>query len=60
MAIKSYKPTTPSRRNMTSNAFVELTTDKPEKSLLVAKNRTGGRNAQGKITVRHRGCGAKI
>jgi len=59
MAIKSYKPTTPSRRNMTSNAFVELTTDKPEKSLLVAKNRTGGRNAQGKITVRHRGGGAK-
>lgn len=59
MAIKSYKPTTPSRRNMTSNAFVEITTDKPEKSLLVAKNRTGGRNAQGKITVRHRGGGAK-
>lgn len=59
MAIKGYKPTTPSRRNMTVNAFVELTTDKPEKSLLVAKNRTGGRNAQGKITVRHRGGGAK-
>jgi large subunit ribosomal protein L2 len=59
MAIKSYKPTTPSRRNMTVNAFVELTTDKPHKSLLVAKNRTGGRNAQGKITVRHRGGGAK-
>lgn len=59
MAIKTYKPTTPSRRNMTSNAFVEITTDKPEKSLLVAKNRTGGRNAQGKITVRHRGGGAK-
>lgn len=59
MAIKGYKPTTPSRRNMTVNAFVELTTDKPEKSLLVSKNRTGGRNAQGKITVRHRGGGAK-
>lgn len=59
MAIKSYKPTTPSRRNMTSNAFVELTTDKPQKSLLVAKNRINGRNAQGKITVRHRGGGAK-
>ena len=59
MAIKSYKPTTPSRRNMTSNAFVELTTDKPHKSLLVAKNRINGRNAQGKITVRHRGGGAK-
>lgn len=59
MAIKSYKPTTPSRRHMTVNAFVEITTDKPEKSLLVAKNRTAGRNAQGKITVRHRGGGAK-
>ncbi|HSL85986.1 MAG TPA: 50S ribosomal protein L2, partial [Bacteroidales bacterium] len=59
MAIKGYKPTTPSRRNMTVNAFVEITTDKPLKSLLVSKNRTGGRNAQGKITVRHRGGGAK-
>jgi large subunit ribosomal protein L2 len=59
MAIRTYKPTTPSRRNMTVNAFVEITTDKPEKSLLVAKNRTAGRNAQGKITVRHRGGGAK-
>lgn len=59
MAIKSYKPTTPSRRHMTVNAFVEITTDKPEKSLLVAKNITAGRNAQGKITVRHRGGGAK-
>lgn len=59
MAIKSYKPTTPSRRHMTVNAFVEITTDKPEKSLLVAKNRTAGRNSQGKITVRHRGGGAK-
>lgn len=59
MAIKTYKPTTPSRRHMTVNAFVEITTDKPEKSLLVAKNRTAGRNAQGKITVRHRGGGAK-
>lgn len=59
MAIKSYKPTTPSRRNMTSNAYVEVTTDKPEKSLLVVKNRTAGRNAHGKITVRHRGGGAK-
>jgi len=59
MAIKTYKPTTPSRRHMTVNAFAEITTDKPEKSLLVAKNRTAGRNAQGKITVRHRGGGAK-
>lgn len=59
MAIKSFKPTTPSRREMTMSTFEEITTDKPEKSLLVEQKRTGGRNAQGKITVRHRGGGAK-
>ena len=59
MAIKKFNPTTPSRRNMTMADFEEITTDKPEKSLLVAKKRTGGRNAQGKITVRHHGGGAK-
>ena len=59
MAVRGFRPTTPSRRHMTVNAFVEITTDKPEKSLLVAKNRTAGRNAQGKITVRHRGGGAR-
>jgi len=59
MAIKKFNPTTPSRRNMTMADFKEITTDKPEKSLLVAKTRKGGRNAQGKITVRHHGGGAK-
>lgn len=59
MAVKSFKPTTPSRRQMTVSTFEEITTDKPEKSLLVDQKRTGGRNAHGKITVRHRGGGAK-
>ena len=59
MAIKKFNPTTPSRRNMTMATFEEITTDIPEKSLLVAKKETGGRNAQGKITVRHHGGGAK-
>ncbi|MFC0905299.1 50S ribosomal protein L2 [Clostridium sp. MT-14] len=59
MAIKGFKPTTPSRRHMTVNAFEEITTDMPEKSLLVALKRSGGRNAHGKITVRHIGGGTK-
>jgi large subunit ribosomal protein L2 len=59
MGIKKFRPTTPSRRNMTSADFVEITTDKPHKALLVSQKRSGGRNNQGKITVRHRGGGAK-
>jgi len=59
MAIKKFRPTTPSRRNMTMADFKEITTDKPQKSLLVSTKRSGGRNNQGKITVRHRGGGAK-
>ncbi|MCB2306690.1 50S ribosomal protein L2 [Clostridium estertheticum] len=59
MAIKKFRPTTPSRRNMTMSDFEEITTDKPLKSLLVSTKRHGGRNNQGKITVRHRGGGAK-
>ncbi|MBU5591745.1 50S ribosomal protein L2 [Clostridium sp. MSJ-4] len=59
MAVKTFKPTTPSRREMTMPTFEEITTDKPEKSLLVALNKSGGRNAHGKITVRHHGGGAK-
>jgi large subunit ribosomal protein L2 len=59
MAIKKFRPTTPSRRNMTMADFKEITTDKPLKSLLVSQKRSGGRNSQGKITVRHRGGGAK-
>ncbi|MBC2579654.1 50S ribosomal protein L2 [Clostridium sp. DJ247] len=59
MAVKGFNPTTPSRREMTVSTFEEITTNVPEKSLLVAKKRSGGRNAQGKITVRHIGGGAK-
>lgn len=59
MGIKIFKPTTPSRRHMSVNTFEEITTDNPQKSLLVALSRSGGRNSQGKITVRHRGGGAK-
>ncbi|MCT8976507.1 50S ribosomal protein L2 [Clostridium sp. CX1] len=59
MAVKGFNPTTPSRRQMTMSTFEEITTNVPEKSLLVSKKRTGGRNANGKITVRHIGGGAK-
>ena len=59
MAVKGFRPTTPSRRNMTVSTFEEITTDIPEKSLLDVKKRSGGRNANGKITVRHIGGGAK-
>ena len=57
MAVKKFRPTTPSRRQMTMATFDEITTNSPEKSLLVSLKKTGGRNAQGKITVRHRGGG---
>jgi large subunit ribosomal protein L2 len=59
MAVKTFNPTTPSRREMTMPTFEEITTDKPEKSLLVTLTKKGGRNASGRITVRHRGGGAK-
>jgi large subunit ribosomal protein L2 len=59
MAVKKFRPTTPSRRQMTVASFEEITTDQPEKSLLVALKSKAGRNSQGKITVRHRGGGAK-
>ena len=59
MAIKKYKPTSNGRRNMTSLDFAEITTNKPEKSLLDSKKRKAGRNNQGKITVRHHGGGHK-
>ena len=59
MAIKRYKPYTPSRRHMTSNDFSEITKDTPEKSLVVHIKKHSGRNNQGKITVRHRGGGGK-
>ena len=59
MAVKKFNPITPSRRQMTVATFEELTTSTPEKSLLVSMKRKAGRNSQGKITVRHRGGGAK-
>ena len=59
MAIKTYKPYTPSRRNMTGSAFDEITKSSPEKSLVVRVNNHAGRNSYGKITVRHHGGGAK-
>jgi large subunit ribosomal protein L2 len=59
MAIKKYKPITNGRRNMSVSDFAEITTDKPEKSLLAPLHKRGGRNNQGKLTVRHQGGGHK-
>ena len=59
MGIKTYNPYTPSRRHMTGSDFSEITTNKPEKSLTVSLKKNSGRNNQGKITVRHRGGGAR-
>lgn len=59
MAIKKFKPITNARRNMTGLTFSEITTDKPEKSLLEPIKKTGGRNNTGKTTVRHIGGGHK-
>ncbi len=59
MAIKKYKPTSPGRRGMTVSAYEEITATTPEKSLLEPLKKKSGRNAQGKITVRHRGGGEK-
>ncbi len=59
MAVKSFKPTSPGRRQMTVSAFEEITASKPEKSLLAPMKKTAGRNAQGCITVRHHGGGHK-
>lgn len=59
MSIRSYKPTTPSRRAMTNSTFEEITKSTPEKSLLVSLKKSGGRNNQGVITTRHIGGGHK-
>ncbi len=59
MATMKYKPTTPSRRNMMSPSFDEVTKFTPEKSLIVKKKKHAGRNSYGKITVRHQGGGNK-
>ena len=59
MGIKTYNPYTPSRRQMSGYDFEEITTSTPEKSLTVSLKKNAGRNAQGKITVRHRGGGSR-
>ena len=59
MALKIYKPTSPGRRGMTGSTFDEITKGKPEKSLLMPLKKKAGRNNQGRISVRHRGGGAK-
>jgi large subunit ribosomal protein L2 len=59
MGIKTFNPYTPSRRHMTSLDFSEITKSTPEKSLVVSKKKTAGRNNQGKITVRHHGGGSR-
>ncbi|MGB4595245.1 MAG: 50S ribosomal protein L2 [Anaerolineaceae bacterium] len=59
MAVKVYKPKTPGQRHKTSYTFEEITKDRPERSLTIAKRNTAGRNALGRITVRHRGGGVK-
>ena len=59
MALKEYRPTSPGRRAMTGYTFKEITKDKPEKSLVLPLKKKAGRNSQGRITVRHRGGGAK-
>ena len=59
MAIRNYKPTTPGRRKMSALVNEEITKSTPEKSLVVTVKKNGGRNNQGKITVRHQGGGAK-
>ncbi|MDD4291538.1 MAG: 50S ribosomal protein L2 [Clostridia bacterium] len=60
MAIRRYKPTSPGRRFMSVSMFEEITTNKPEKSLLETQRKNGGRNATGRITVRHIGGGNRI
>lgn len=60
MAIKTYNPTTPSLRNMSTLDYSELSKKAPEKSLLATKKKTGGRNSYGRITVRHIGGGNRV
>jgi len=59
VALKVYRPTSPGRRGMTGSTFEEITKSKPEKSLILPLKKKAGRNSQGRITVRHRGGGAK-
>jgi large subunit ribosomal protein L2 len=57
MPVKKYKPVTPGQRGMTGHTFEEVTKSKPERSLLLPLRKQGGRNVQGRVTVRHRGGG---
>jgi len=59
MPVKKYKPTSPGRRFVTTDDFSEITRERPQKNLLAPKQRRAGRNAKGRITVRHRGGGHK-
>jgi len=59
MPIKKFKPTSPGRRQMTVSTFEEITTDKPERSLVEPLKKSAGRNSQGRLTVRHQGGGHK-
>ena len=59
MSVKKYNPTSPGRRFMSVSTFEEITRKEPEKSLLAPLKRKSGRNSYGRITVRHRGGGAK-
>src|SRR5690554_824143 len=59
MPVKKFKPMTPGRRAMTVSDFSDVTTNEPEKSLLAPLKKTGGRNAYGRVTARHRGGGHK-
>ncbi|GAP18661.1 50S ribosomal protein L2 [Levilinea saccharolytica] len=59
MAVKIYKPITPSLRNMTGYSFEEITKTRPERSLIVVRKKHAGRNAHGRVTVRHQGGGSR-
>ncbi|MBR6460203.1 MAG: 50S ribosomal protein L2, partial [Verrucomicrobia bacterium] len=59
MPVKSFRPLTPSLRYLTVSSFEEITKDKPEKSLVQIRKKTGGRNSQGRVTSRGRGGGHK-
>ena len=59
MALRKFKPTTPGQRHKVANTFAEITASKPEKSLLAKKNRSGGRNDTGKMTIENIGGGHK-
>ena len=60
MGIKKYRPTTPSRRQMATPDFSEITKAKPERSLVVSLSQSAGRNNNGRVTMRHRGGRGRI